>query len=161
MRNWLSWAMLMSGVCGGAWASEPGCYRTVEAAATQSGVRGVDGFRLEGRQRDVFSGAVWATVKSCTHPERPGVLVMAGGDLVRVAGATRSEAAAMVLLAGAKVTLIQRDEAVRIEMQGVAQGSGAVGDRVRVRLLALTADGSERFVDGIVRGSDVVEVVTR
>jgi flagella basal body P-ring formation protein FlgA len=86
---------------------------------------------------------------------------MAGGDLVRVAGATRSEAAAMVLLAGAKVTLIQRDEAVRIEMQGVAQGSGAVGDRVRVRLLALTADGSERFVDGIVRGSDVVEVVTR
>jgi hypothetical protein len=151
----------MAVVCGSAWASEPGCYRTVEAAAAQSGVRGVNGFRLEGRQRDVFSGAVWVTVKSCAHPEQPGVLVMAGTDATRVAALPRHEAPALVVLAGAKVTLIQRDDVVQIQMQGVTQGSGGLGDRVKVRLLALGNDGTERFVDGIVRGSDVVEVVAR
>ncbi len=151
----------MAGVCGGAWASEPGCYRTAEAAAAQTGVRGVDGFRLEGRRRDVFSGAVWATVKSCAHPERPGVLIVAGGDAPRVRAAPRAETPAMVLMAGAKVTLIEQDDAVRIEMQGVAQGSGAVGDRVRVRLVSVGGDGEERFVDGIVRGRDLVEVAAR
>jgi flagella basal body P-ring formation protein FlgA len=67
----------------------------------------------------------------------------------------------MVLMAGAKVTLIEQDVAVRIETQGVAQGSGAVGDRVKVRLVTLSAEGGERFVDGIVRASDVVEMVAR
>ncbi len=158
----LQWVcvLLTAGICGGAWASEPGCYKTVEAAAAQSGVRGVDGFRLEGRRRDIFSGAVWATVKSCAHPEHPGVLIMTGGDTVRAARAPR-DTPAMVLMAGAKVTLIEQDVAVRIETQGVAQGSGAVGDRVKVRLVTLSAEGGERFVDGIVRASDVVEMVAR
>jgi hypothetical protein len=161
MRIVLSVLLTMAGVCGGAWASEPGCYRTVEAAATQSGARGVAGFRLDSRQRDVFSGAVWVTVKSCAHPEQPGVLVMVGTDATRVAALPRHEAPALVVLSGAKVTLIERDEVVRIEMQGVTQSSGSVGDHVKVRLLALGNDGTERFVDGIVRGSDVVEVVAR
>ncbi len=161
MRDRLWLVLVLGGVCAGARASEPGCYRTAEAAAAQTGIRGVDGFRLEGRQRDVFSGAVWATVKSCAHPERPGVLVMAAGEIGRVGrGAASPVEAPMVLVAGARVTLVETDDNVRIQMPGVAQGSGVVGDRVRVRLLALTAEGGERFVDGIVRGRDVVEMVT-
>jgi hypothetical protein len=46
-------------------------------------------------------------------------------------------------------------------MQCVAQGSGIVGDRVRVRLLTLSANGGEQFLDGIVRSSGVVEMEAR
>jgi flagella basal body P-ring formation protein FlgA len=74
---------------------------------------------------------------------------------------SRSEAASLVLVAGSRVTLIQKDELVRIEMQGVAQGSGSVGDRVKVRLLTLSEDGGEQYAEGIIRGKDVVEMVTR
>ncbi len=161
MKRHLVWWMLMAGVCGGAWASEPGCYRTVEEAAAQAGVRSVDGFRLDGRRRDVFSGVVWATVKSCAHPERPGVLVMTAEDVALAGVAMRTEAPAMVMTAGTKVTLIARDPVARIEMQCVAQGSGIVGDRVRVRLLTLSANGGEQFLDGIVRSSGVVEMEAR
>ncbi len=161
MKLKCGWLMLMAGICGGAWASEPGCYRTAEAAAAQAGVRGVDGYRLEGRRRDVFSGAVWATVKSCAHPERPGIMVIVSGEAGRSGVALKHDAAAMILLAGSKVTLVEMDDFVRIEMQGVAQGSGALGDRIKVRLVAVSADGGERFVDGIVRGSDWVEVAAR
>jgi hypothetical protein len=159
--------VVLVAVSSGAWASEPGCYRTAEAAAVQVGVRGVDGYRLEGRRRDVFSGAVWSTVKSCQHPEQPGFLVMASavvgrfGTAMSVGMASRSEALALVLLAGAKVTVVQTDDVVRIEMNGVAQGSGAVGDRIRVRIVTANEEAEERFVEGIVRGSDVVELVTR
>ena len=159
--QWL-FMVWISLVCAGACASQPGCYRTAEAAAAQTGVRGVDGFRLEARRRDVFSGAVWATVKSCAHPERPGVLVMAAwGDLGPPRVIAEGEKPGLVLVAGARVTIVERDEAIRIEMPGVAQGSGVVGDWVRVRLLTLSEDGGERFVDGIVRASGVVEVAAR
>lgn len=161
MRLRLLWLVVMTAAFGSSWASEPGCYRTAEEAAAQAGVRGVDGFRLEGRRRDVFSGAVWATVRSCAHPERPGVLVIAGGEIGGAGVATRIDAASIVLRTGAKVTLIEHDELVRIEMQGVAQGNGILGDRVRVRLMALSSDRGERFVEGIVRGADVVEMVAR
>jgi flagella basal body P-ring formation protein FlgA len=67
----------------------------------------------------------------------------------------------MVMTAGTKVTLIARDPVARIEMQCVAQGSGIVGDRVRVRLLTLSANGGEQFLDGIVRSSGVVEMEAR
>ena len=153
--------VLLALAYGAARASEPVCYRTAEAAAMQIGVRGVDGFRLEGRERDVFSGVIWATVKSCTHPERPGVLMMATGAPGRAGVKATSEPAAMVLKAGTKVTLIETDGLVRIEMPGVAQGSGSVGDRIQIRLLTLSGEGSERFVHAIVRGGDVVEGVTR
>jgi hypothetical protein len=153
-------AGLWAGLCAGAWASEPACYLTADAAAAQSGVRGVDGFRLEGRQRDVFSGAVWATVRSCAHPERPGVLVMGAGEVGRP-GPGKVAEAGMVLVAGTKVTLTQNEGVVHIEMQAVAQGSGAVGDRVRVRLLTVSPEGGERFAEGVVRGGHAVELVGR
>jgi hypothetical protein len=72
------------------------------------------------------------------------------------------------MLAGSRVRLVQTSDKVQMEMSGVAQESGAVGDRVRVRLLPLSSDGalgeqtswasSERFATGVVRSRNLVEV---
>jgi hypothetical protein len=166
---------VMCGVLRTASASEPSCYRTAQGAAAQTGVRGVQGFRLESVRRDVFSGVAWATVRSCGHPEWPGTLVMlsagnAGGALGALAG-RRSEVApraALVLLAGARVQLVETSGSVRMEMSGIAQSSGAIGDRIRVRMVPVSGDGtdvgsswsaSERFLTGVIRSAGLVEVV--
>jgi hypothetical protein len=179
MRMRVGLAMVLVGACGCAWGSEPSCYRSSAEAAAQTGVRGVEGYRLETVRRDVFSGAVWATVKSCGHPERPGVMLLASvgtglGGGISVGMARRSEIAAdrvLVMLAGTRVRFVETDENARMEMSAVAQSSGAVGDRVRVRLLPVSSDGgsdgatswasSERFATGIVRSRDLVEMETR
>lgn len=174
--SWLGWTIvLVAAVSASAWASEPGCYRTEDAAAEQVGVRGVEGFRLEGVHRDVFSGASWATVKSCQHPERPGVLVLLNAG-ARGAGSHEpaSEAAAarpMVVLAGSRVRLVISDAVSRMEVSAVAQTSAALGDRVRVRLVAVSGGGgsdavqswgtNERFAVGVVKSTNLVEVEAR
>ena len=166
IRSSLLYILLVITVSSAA-ASEPACYSTADAAAAQLGVRGASGFRLQGRQRDVFSGAVWSTIQSCQHPEQPAFLVLSSGESGSVkqnAPSVKLEGRhnpALILLAGAQVTLVQVDDVTRIVMAGVAQGSGAVGDEVRVRIVAPTTDGNERFARGIVRSSKVVEVVTQ
>ncbi len=162
---------VMCGVMRWAAASEPSCYRTVGDAASQTGVRGVQGYRLETLRRDAFSGVEWATVRSCGHPEWPGTLVMlsawsSGGGLA----GRRSEIAgarALLMLAGTRVRLVETSGNVRMEMSGVAQGSAALGERVKVRMMPVSGDGTdsgtswagnERFLTGVVRGSELVEV---
>jgi hypothetical protein len=157
-------------------ASEPSCYSSSAEAAAQVGVRGVEGYRLETLRRDALAGTVWAIVKSCGHPERPGVMVLAsvGSGIAGsfAAGMARSSEAtvakALVMLAGTKVRLVQTSDNIRVEMGGVAQSSGAIGDVVRVRLMEVSLDGSpgdqaswaptERFATGVVRSRDLVEV---
>jgi hypothetical protein len=155
-----------------AWGSEPVCYRSAQEAAEQAGTRGVEGFRMESLERDPFSGVNWAQIRSCGHPERPAVMVMASaGASLRVAGhAARSVPVArpMVLHAGERVRLVEATENTRVEMSGIAQANGAAGDRIRVRLLPLSAaDGGggwpvvERFVTAVVRGDGLLDVEAR
>ncbi len=165
---------LLWGVNRAASASEPSCYRTAEGAATQTGVRGVEGFRLEAVRRDAFSGVEWATVRSCAHPEWPGTLVLGSawtsGSRLAARRGEIGGARALVLLAGARVRLVETSGNVKLEMSGVAQGSGAIGDRVKVRMMPVSGDGtdagtswggSERFLTGVVRSSELVEVEAR
>jgi hypothetical protein len=72
------------------------------------------------------------------------------------------------MLAGTKVRMVQTSDNIRVEMGGVAQSSGAIGDVVRVRLMIVSLDGgsgdqaswapTERFATGVVRSRDLVEV---
>jgi hypothetical protein len=170
-----AWALLVVwlGTCW-AWGSEPVCYRSAQQAAEQAGPRGVAGFRLESLERDPFSGVSWALIRSCAHPERPAVMVMAAAEAsphlaapaVRSTPVLRDVPAAKptVLHAGERVRLVETSENTRIEMSGIAQASGAAGDRVRVRLLPLTPGDrtaawpvEERFVIAVVRGGGVLD----
>ena len=71
------------------------------------------------------------------------------------------------MLAGTRVRLVETSGNVRMEMSGVAQGSAALGERVKVRMMPVSGDGTdsgtswagnERFLTGVVRGSELVEV---
>ncbi len=151
-------------VLGGAkaWGSEPVCFRSPGEAAAQNGVRGVTGYRLESERRDVLAGTVWAVVRSCEHPERPAALVLAGVSMRArgAAGGANDRGRSLALLAGAKVRVVLSDDVSRIEMNGLAQGSGAVGERVLVRLMPPNAEpgAREQFATGVVRGAGLVEV---
>ena len=151
-------------------ASEPSCFSTAAAAVTQTGVRGVQGFRLVRVQHDAFSGLDWATVTDCGHPEHPAamLLVVAGTNVPKSLQSSRdSVVSALVMQAGMRVRLIVRDDLLRLEMTAVAQTSGAIGDRIRVRLLPVSVNlgeatswsDSERFATGTVRSRDEVEMV--
>lgn len=177
--KWMVGATLIS-VCMtvGAVASEPVCYTTADAAARQSGTRGVQGYRLEGMSRDVFSGVLWATVRSCEAPERPALLVPVPGGAVAWVAPSLSLAAfgrvrlaqdkELAVRAGAKVQVRQLSENIRLEMAAIALGSAAVGDSVRVRLIpagggdgnqaGASWGGGERFATGVVTARNVVEV---
>ena len=60
-----------------------------------------------------------------------------------------------VVVAEMVVRVVRIEDNLRLEMAGVAQGSGGVGDAVRVRV---GAAGEERFVEGVIRGEGLVEL---
>ena len=167
MRIWILLGLMVSLGSQRCAASEPVCFRTPAEAAEQAGVRGTSGYRLESVRRDVYAGTVWAEVRSCEHPERPGVLVLgrvgqsaavtgtAALHAVQVAVAPRT----LVLQAGARVRLVLDDGVVRLETGAIALGSGAVGDEVRVRIVPVSEGaGGEQIATGVVRGAGLVEV---
>ena len=149
--------MLVSGAC----CAESGCFRSVGEAALRAGVRDEGGFRVEGVRRDVFSGLEWVRVVRCGRPEVPGVLVRGVARAAVESHPDHDDAVVRVgrpvLVAGDAVRVIWADGAARGELAGVAVVSGAVGDRVRVRLEGF-ARSEERLVAGMVLAAGVVEL---
>ena len=160
------WWFAMLGVSGMAFASEPPrtCFRSVAEAVAQThlleGVR-TDGlgFRVEDLQRDVLHGRDWAMVRSCEHPERPAVAV-AVGRITPLPDAAPAHSKAPLVLGGVEVRLVRLEANSRLEMRGVTQAAGALGDTVRVRVLRVGEDQSaeERMVLAVVRGADLLEM---
>lgn len=101
----------------------------------------------------------------CAHPERPSrwVMLIAGEEL-KVDAKVQSVAAAvrgpLVVRAGEIVRAWQRDGVASIETSGIAEGSGAAGARIQVRLVRHGVDGEsvERHVSGVVDGIGSVEL---
>lgn len=89
----------------------------------------------------------WSVVVSCEHGERPAVFTSGG-----VAGTTMP-----TVRAGDKVRLWYRDGSVQMEMTGVAEESGVVGEVVKVRVMGRDLVVLER--KGVVRGSGELEMV--
>lgn len=157
------------GLCGAvcltaARASEPPreCFRTPASAAAQAegGDPGFDGggFRLEGYRQDPLGSRRWALVRSCSHPERPALAVAMLREAAQQAPRSRaaSEARPILIRAGERIRLVSSSANVRMELEAVAQGSGAAGQTVRVRLMSQPGE-PERFLDAVVRQAGEVE----
>jgi Chaperone for flagella basal body P-ring formation len=64
-----------------------------------------------------------------------------------------------VVRAGQTVTIWKHEADLKIEVTGVAEDNGAMGQRIRVRLPAAFDDGPPREIAGVVRGAESVEMV--
>jgi hypothetical protein len=105
----------------------------------------------------------WATIVSCGHPEWPGISLRTGDEtsdgLRGLITAFRVERSPLVR-AGDVVELWRQEDLLRIEVSGVAEQSGSMGETIRVRLLrrpGSNQSGEEQF-NGVVRGRADVEM---
>jgi hypothetical protein len=146
------------------------CARTPEAAVRSAGaaapsdaVSATEGYRVASVHWDPVMRESWARVVSCAHPERPGVLIrVEGGHSAAAPLAAQRERAVNtpVVRAGEIVQLWRQEPLLRIEVAGIAEQSGAMGERIHVRLLHRN-DGNpadEAELTGVVRGHAEVEM---
>ncbi len=115
---------------------------------------------------DRGSGARWATVLDCKHPEWPARMVLLPANSSPVVGETREVAVASLqhsfVRVGEKVKLWSSDDLLRIEVDGVAEETKEEGQRIRVRLIqhmGSYGQSPERQLMGVVRGSGDVELI--
>ncbi len=152
--------VLVCGTC----RADVSCFRTAKQAAVQLGEQDGGGFRLEFVRWDEVGGRGWASVRSCVHPEWPAAMLPADGthrsDRPAVASVGQpSPAMHMDVMGGSLVHVVLADAVVRMEMTGIAQSSGRVGDRIRVRIAGPADAGEERVLDSVIRSAQFVEVV--
>ena len=157
MRRTMGLALMLAGI--GTGRAEVSCFRTVAQAAVQVGEQEGGGYRLEFVRADAFGRRRWASVRSCVHPEWPAAVVQTGVQAAKTAAAEETTRAAepMVVRAGDRVRVVESDAVSRLEMAGVAQASGRVGDRLAVRILAAGDGGEELVVEAVVRGAKLLE----
>ena len=154
------WVLFLVGCCCLPGRAETACFHSVREAALQAGVRDGEGFRLEGIRLDRVGGGRWARVVSCLHVERPGIAVRLADDRVTVGGilpaASKLMSPGRTLVAiGSVVQVVRMEANVRLELVGVAQNSGSLGDAIKVRV---GAAGAEHFIAAVVRGEGLVEL---
>ena len=130
-----------------------------------------EGSRMVAVKRDAVKDLHWAVMVDCAHPEWPAKLVpLAGKDVVAVSAQTAAvikapaavvnEGASLVVRAGETVRVWSNNGMVKMEMTGVAQESGGVGKRIRVRMLrqGMESIATEKVVTGLVAGLGSVEM---
>lgn len=148
------------------------CYSTprtaIDAVDTSSvpSLASNSGYRVTRIQSDPVLGQRWAMVASCSHPEWPAFALPTNGasSLKVPQRAERSFAesvkATPVVRAGDIVRLWRQESLLRIEVAGVSEESGVLGETIRVRLLRRNTDDQsilEQF-SGVVRGPSNVEI---
>jgi hypothetical protein len=150
------------------------CYNTPRAAvdalevnSSVSSTSEKSGYRVTKVQSDPVLGQRWAMIASCGHPEWSAIALPANevrSLKVSPKAAERlssdSAKTALAIHAGDIVRLWKQQTLSRIEVAGVSEESGGVGEIIRVRLLqSATNDQSipEQF-SGVVRGPSNVEI---
>ncbi|HEY0163250.1 MAG TPA: flagella basal body P-ring formation protein FlgA [Edaphobacter sp.] len=132
--------------------------RATQTVVTPETVASQEGYRVASVRRDPLLNQSWATVVSCSHPERPSITLPLPSDSPRNAQAANTPFP--VVHAGDLVQLWGQQRNLRIEVAGKAEESGATGNRVRVRLLRTGLEtGEPRALTGIVRGPGNVEIM--
>lgn len=150
-------------------AFDAGCARTpqlavrmAESVAPEEFPLQDKGYRVRSMRYDPVLERQWAVVASCGHPERPTFAMPVDSPVANSVGATSAMPHARVsaVRAGDLVQAWQQEPNLRIEIAGRAEESGAVGNRVRIRILHSGFEsGQPRTVIGIVRGPGNVEIV--
>jgi hypothetical protein len=150
------------------------CYNTpraavdaLEANSSVSSTSEKSGYRVTKIQSDRVLGQRWAMIASCGHPEwsafaLPANEVSSLKESPKGAERLSSDSAktASAIHAGDVVQLWKQETLSRIEVAGVSEESGAVGEIIRVRLLRSAANDQsipEQF-SGVVRGPSNVEI---
>jgi hypothetical protein len=158
----LPWAILMICATGtGAARLNAACPAApaIEPASSKAG------YRIASIRWDPLLRQRWAKLVSCAHPERPAIAMLMqplkqDGAPSTSAEAIRQAAPFPVVHAGDLVRLWSQDGNLRIEVSGIAEGSGATGNMIRVRLLRSGLEGQyrEQILQGIVHGPRDVEM---
>ncbi len=152
------------------------CYETpstaIDGVETQSPFSPViesNGFRVVKIQSDLILRQRWAMIASCGHPEWPAFAIAIGGyGSPQTSRQTEqslhtSGREAPLVLAGEIIRLWRQEDLLRIEVAGVSEDSGGLGETIRVRLLQRNADDQSApaaFL-GVVRGRSNVEIKSR
>lgn len=133
-----------------------------EAKTQSSAMPNDKGYRVASVRWDSVMQQSWATVVSCEHPEWPGISLRtseADHTSSGLSAQVREEHIPLVR-AGDVVELWRQEDLLRIEVSGVAEQSGSMGETIRVRLLRRQGSNqsSEEQFSGIVRGHADVEI---
>ena len=121
------------------------------------------GYRVIGIQSDPILGQRWAIVANCAHSEWPDLAIQTGilAEIAPLQTYQRPTVSSVPLVhVGDIVRLWKQEDLLQIEVAGVSEESGGLGETIRVRLLPRNPDGQwipERF-SGIVRGPSDVEM---
>jgi hypothetical protein len=151
---------------------EAACARTpalalhaVQSSANEDMLSQGDGYRIVSVRWDPLLNQRWAMVASCEHPERPSIAMLLTGRRLPAevpahgSNANGRQSPFPVIHAGDVVQLRSQERNLRIEVAGRAEENGAVGSKVRVRLLHSGFDaGQEQTFIGTVRGPGYVEL---
>jgi hypothetical protein len=150
-------------------AANAACARTPAAAARLAGAKTAPssmpddkGYRLASVRWDPVMQQSWATIVSCEHPEWPGVSLRTGqtGDAQRGLSTQARVDRSPLVRAGDVVELWRQEDLLRIEVSGVAEQSGSMGETIRVRLQRRAGSNQsvEEQLNGVVRGRADVEM---
>jgi hypothetical protein len=127
------------------------------------------GYRIATFHWDPLLQQRWAMIATCDHPERPTIAVRMppAREHVQLPYAENKPTIAHpsqdllpVIHAGDLVRLWSLEDAIRIELSGIAEENAAMGRRIRVRVLrsTLVYDGPPQTLSGVVRGFRDVEI---
>jgi flagella basal body P-ring formation protein FlgA len=100
----------------------------------------------------------------CDHPEWPAVALPLRDSILplrlREQESEKYIPASVVIRAGEIVRLWRQEISCRIEVTGISEGNGRLGDLIKVRLLRRNTDDQsiEEQFSGIVRGASDVEM---
>jgi len=127
------------------------------------------GYRVTRIQSDRVLGQRWAMIVSCGHPEWPAFAFPANGAIsIRPPqegdhSLIETVKMAPVVHAGDIVRLWRQESLLRIEVDGISEESGGLGNTIRVRLWRGTTDNQSipQQFSGIVRGPLNVEMQPR
>jgi hypothetical protein len=165
---WISVLNVRSAIA--ARSAHTACYSTpnaaIESLTLPLSVSVGSGYRVTSIQADSLLGKRWVIVASCDHPEWPALAVQTGGlDVVAPSQANQLRTAGSrsipVVHVGDIVRLWRQEDLLRIEVAGVSEESGGLGQTIRVRLIPRNMDGQwppEHF-SGVVRGLLDVEML--
>lgn len=149
-------------------AFDAGCARTPELAVSlarsvvaEQVPLAASGYKVQSLHYDPVLNRQWAVIASCEHPGSPTFAVPLNSPVPNSSKAASAmhDARPAVVHAGELVQAWQQGTNLRLEVAGRAEESGAIGSRIRIRVLRAGSESGEPLtVTGIVRGRGNVEI---
>lgn len=157
--------------CAAGFGYDAPCYATpTEAAAVASKQQPTQqphasqGYRIASIHHDPLLGAPWAVIVSCERPELAPIMVPLPSTFTR---ATASGGPFPLVHTGDVVHIFSHNEMLHLELTGIAEGSGTVGEHIRVHMLGVRMQAVQHPLGfgghplpmvAVIRGPNEVEI---